>query len=147
MQEQSMEKWRRLKMYVSRYCNRQRSLLTKLPPSYATALNTLSKYIQLYTHPWTHTYNTKDTHKPLNVTSCSRLYQWVILCSLASSGRTNQQKNKSHIEPFENGEITRTVTNLCNKVWKEHRLQISAYRLGNKAGRKDTAYCTVQCQK
>lgn len=56
MQQQSVAKWRRLKMYVSRYWDRQRSLLTKLLPSYTPVRNTLS--IQLYTRPWAYTSNT-----------------------------------------------------------------------------------------
>lgn len=128
MRQQSVAKWRRLKMYVSRYWDRQRSLLTKLPPSYTPVRNTLSKYVRLYTHPWAHAYNTntlRRTHKPLNVTSCSRLYQWAISCSPASSGRTKLAENKSHIERYENGEITGMVTNLHKTVLEEHRLEIS----------------------
>ena len=119
MQPQSVAKWRRLKMYVFMYWDRQRSVLTKLPPSCTPVRNTSSKYIRLFSHLWANAYNTnalRHTRKPLNVTSCSRLYQWAISCSVASSGRTKLAENKSHIERYENGEITVTFTNLHKKV-------------------------------
>lgn len=55
----------------------------------------LNIYGYSHTHGHTHIQMRSDTHKPLNVTSCRRLYQWAISCSLASSGRTKLAENKS----------------------------------------------------